>query len=289
LISNPCWGSLEETEPLEENFKRSAIVVGDGATLNRFHYGEVESTQKTAKQHSNQDQWTLVTADSQSKGYGLWGRPWKSPVGNAFSTFCIPLDIKHMCRISWVPPLAGLAVADTLIDLGVSEDLVGLRWINNVLVSGEKVAGIIVEMDLHENIMMLRVGIGLNVDMTDKVLTSIDQPATSFAQILKTPPSVDKVLSVLANKLKSRFVSLEKNVSPINEYYSRLLYRNEDVVIREGSVIKGHNGEISYELTETRGRFVGVTKEGFLVLRSLVGDDLIINSGEIVPRINYDS
>ncbi len=234
LMSTASWSSLEESEPLEKVYKEATVTLSDDSFIDRFHYGEVESTQKTAKDHLNSKQWSVVTADSQSKGYGLWGRSWESPVGNCFSTFCIPLGIEHAEHISWIPPLAGLAIADTLLDLGVSDDEIGLRWINNVLVSGKKVAGIIVEMDLEESMMMLRVGIGLNIDMTHDVLSTIDQPATSLRQLLDTPLTVEDVLSVLASKLKNRFSALEKSISPINEYDSKLLYKGETIVVREG-------------------------------------------------------
>ncbi|HBN23040.1 MAG TPA: hypothetical protein DD412_07370 [Holosporales bacterium] len=138
LISTPSWSSLEEVEPLEENYKETTVTLSDKSLVTRFHYNDVESTQKTAKSHLNPECWGVVTADSQSKGYGLWGRSWKSPIGNSFSTFCIPLDRECVRHISWIPPLAGLAVADTFAALGVSEDEIGVRWINNVLVSGKK-------------------------------------------------------------------------------------------------------------------------------------------------------
>gem|GEM_PF-6185366 len=143
---------------------------------------------------------------------------------------------------------------------------------------------------------MLRVGIGINVDMTDDVLSAIDQPATSLRQLLDTTPSVDEVLSVLTSKLKSRFLSLEENVSPIDDYRSKLLYKNEEIVIREGDivmdeekkVVRDSKGKIVYRFKETKGIFHDVTNQGFLILRPSCGDELIIASGEIVPRVEHD-
>ncbi len=43
-----------------------------------------------------------------------------------------------------------------------------------------------------------------------------------------------------------------------------------------------------YGFMETQGTFVAITNEGFLKLRPLVGDDRIITSGEIVPKVLHD-
>ncbi|NCP61878.1 MAG: biotin--[acetyl-CoA-carboxylase] ligase [Alphaproteobacteria bacterium] len=283
LMCTPSRSSLEAT------FREGSIALNDGTLIKRFHYGEVDSTQKRAKNHLSTEQWTVVTADSQSQGYGLWGRAWESPIGNSFSTFCIPFDIKHMRHVSWIPLFAGLAVADTLAALGVPEDKIGLRWINNVLVSEKKIAGILVEMALEDSLMMLRVGIGINVDMTGDVLNSIDQPATSLRQLLGITLSSDEVLPVLTSKLKDRFLAFEETLSPLNDYALKLLYQNEEVVVREGEIARDGEDKTVYGFKETKGIFLGVTPEGFLMLRPALGEDIIVSSGEIVPRVDYDS
>ncbi len=273
------WGS--------ENFTESTIKFSDGSTVTRFHYSDIDSTQTAAKKHLNPGQWSVVTADSQSKGYGFWGRCWESPVGNLFSTFCVHLDMLHMSRLSWVPPFVGLAVSDTLVQLGVPNEKIGLRWINNVLVDEKKIAGIIVETDRKKTGLMLKIGVGINVDVADDVLGAIDQPATSLHQALKTPPSVDDVLKTLVQKLRDRFLAFEECRSPISDYREKLLYLGEEVTIREGNLTMNRKKEKEYNFIETKGTFLGVSDDGFLILGIPDGKKAFI-SAEVVPRKKDD-
>src|SRR5690349_22177636 len=97
---------------------------------------------------------TLVTAGEQSAGRGRQGRTWSAPAGSAL---LLSLVIRDPPRL--LPLAAGVAVAD------VAGARARVKWPNDVLVDGLKVAGILVEGRPQERWAVL--GIGLNVALRE--------------------------------------------------------------------------------------------------------------------------
>ncbi len=104
----------------------------------------------------------VVVADAQTQGRGRLGRRWHSPPGESlyFSVVLRPPLPPHR-----VPPLtlaAGVAVAETLVACDVTPSL---KWPNDVLLDGKKVAGILTEMSADlDRVHHLVVGIGVNLN-----------------------------------------------------------------------------------------------------------------------------
>jgi BirA family biotin operon repressor/biotin-[acetyl-CoA-carboxylase] ligase len=103
---------------------------------------------------------TVVTAAEQSAGRGRQGRTWTAPAGRALLCSIV---VREPPRL--LPLAAGVAVAE-VVDAAVPGTPAGgsgaqIKWPNDVLVGGRKVAGILVEARLQERWAVL--GIGLNV------------------------------------------------------------------------------------------------------------------------------
>ncbi len=239
-------------------------------SVTRSHYGDIESTQTTANDHLSEvskTKWIVVTSDSQRKGRGYWGREWVSPEGNLFATFCVPFDPKIMPRISLLPAVVGLSICDTLEALGVDKKQIGLRWINNVLVEGQKIAGSIV--DIKGNIM--KIGIGINVDLSDDVVNGIDQAATSLRHLLGETPERDAVLDILTQNLVPKLREfMNGSYDPWIPYKNKLLYLEEEVEIYDGE-------------KRTEGLFRSINKDGGLIL-DIAGEMKEFSTGEISPE-----
>ena len=94
---------------------------------------------------------TLITADAQSAGRGRQGRTWSAPAGRALLGSLIVRDPPRL-----LPLAAGVAVAEV-----AGRRPAQVKWPNDVLIDGAKVAGILVEGRPQENWAV--VGIGLNV------------------------------------------------------------------------------------------------------------------------------
>lgn len=96
---------------------------------------------------------SAVLAGSQWAGRGQFGRRWISPPGNVYGTWLLPSEAAGEPTLSLT---MGYAVVWALKELGVSAQL---KWPNDVLVAGRKVAGILCEQRGET----VAAGIGINV------------------------------------------------------------------------------------------------------------------------------
>ena len=103
-------------------------------------------------------------AETQSKGRGRQGRTWISPRGE---NLLFSVLLRVTCPPPRVPPIAlvaGLAVRDAIAALVPAGDAVKVKWPNDVLVNGKKIAGILVESQISgSKVQSVVVGIGINV------------------------------------------------------------------------------------------------------------------------------
>ncbi|GAB5033168.1 biotin lipoate protein ligase-like protein [Nannochloropsis oceanica] len=105
-------------------------------------------------------------AGMQTKGRGTSGRAWVGIVGNAFLTLALPRSAVSLLpyAITLLPLRIGTLVARAIIHVLPTSEAranVHLKWPNDVLLSDEKVSGLLVEMDSSSAYYL--VGIGVNV------------------------------------------------------------------------------------------------------------------------------
>ncbi|HTK35157.1 MAG TPA: biotin--[acetyl-CoA-carboxylase] ligase [Caulobacteraceae bacterium] len=138
-----------------------------------------------------------IAAERQTAGRGRRGREWRTPGGGLAATFltCSPLTAAEAAGVSFV---AAMAVSD-LAGAYVPEVLVSLKWPNDVLVDGEKLAGILVETGpAPRGGVWLAVGIGVNLSA---VPPDVERPATALSRHLALgcdTPTPRQALAVLA-------------------------------------------------------------------------------------------
>jgi BirA family transcriptional regulator, biotin operon repressor / biotin---[acetyl-CoA-carboxylase] ligase len=142
---------------------------------------------------------SVCVAETQSAGRGRRGRGWQSPLGGNVYFSLLKRFPQGMGALSGLSLVAGLALIQALIDCGVSA--IGLKWPNDVLADGRKLAGILVELGgeflgpCHAVI-----GIGVNLRLPQNV--SIDQPAVDLAQLCAgMPPSRNRLIGRLLARL----------------------------------------------------------------------------------------
>jgi BirA family transcriptional regulator, biotin operon repressor / biotin---[acetyl-CoA-carboxylase] ligase len=117
----------------------------------RLHLRSVGSTNTKARDLAGQGapHGTLVTASEQTAGRGRYGRTWVTPPGTAIAASVILRTFDEL-----LPLRAGLAVAD------LAGPAARVKWPNDVLLNGRKLAGILVEARAPDWAV---VGIGVNV------------------------------------------------------------------------------------------------------------------------------
>ena len=139
-----------------------------------------------------------IVARHQTQGRGRRGRTWKSDAGNLFATL-LTTTHKSPAEAAQITFIAALAVAD-LLDGWAPASLVTIKWPNDVLLAGEKTAGVLVESGGHAaGGLWLAVGIGVNLTHAP---SGTDRPATALAHHLgadvAAPPTVEAAAARLA-------------------------------------------------------------------------------------------
>lgn len=115
----------------------------------------------------------VLVAEEQTAGRGRLGRGWISPA-RAGLTFSALLTVAPS---SWVPLLGGVAVAQAITEVcGLDATL---KWPNDVLIGGSKVAGLLAEVTPAPNGPRVVLGVGINVTTTREELPA-SRPATSL-------------------------------------------------------------------------------------------------------------
>jgi BirA family biotin operon repressor/biotin-[acetyl-CoA-carboxylase] ligase len=150
----------------------------------RRHLREVGSTNDTARglAASGAPHGTTVTARAQSAGHGRQGRVWHAPPGRALTASVVLREWPAL-----LPLAAAVAVADEVGEPAL------VKWPNDVLVEGRKVAGILVEGRPQEHWMVL--GIGLNVAVREEDLP--EELRGLAAGLGREPEDVEPTLSRL--------------------------------------------------------------------------------------------
>lgn len=178
-------------QPMPDLKRAPDLVAERGCQLGRpMHvFGYTTSTNDEAKRASKEGAPHGATwvAEQQSAGRGRQGREWVSAHGENL-LFSVLLRVS--CLPSRVPPIAlaaGLAVRDAVAIAAPGVD-VRIKWPNDVLVGGLKVAGVLVEaVTLGSRVESVIVGIGINV-LTRSFPHALEGRATSVALVAKEPP-----------------------------------------------------------------------------------------------------
>ena len=198
----------------------------------------------------------VVWAARQDSGRGRNGRSWVSEAGNLYCSILI----RPRCR----PPVAAtlgfvaaLAVAETVSAYAPREE-VRIKWPNDVLIGGAKVAGILIEADLDIAgiVDALVIGIGINVAHAPPS-SATRYPTTSLrARMGDAGPEPVEVLERLCESLGNLLdLWRREGFGPVRDLWlARARGLGESIAIATGDDV-------------VNGVFEGLDDDGALVLR----------------------
>lgn len=122
----------------------------------------------------------VLTAEVQTAGRGRRGREWRSPFGrNLAVSLGVAID-RPPAQVGALGLAVGLGVHDALADVGTPG--VQLKWPNDVLLDGRKVAGILVELVRLSPVVEVVIGIGINVGCASAIASQVEQPIADVAE-----------------------------------------------------------------------------------------------------------
>jgi BirA family transcriptional regulator, biotin operon repressor / biotin---[acetyl-CoA-carboxylase] ligase len=218
----------------------------------RLHLRETTSTNERARELAlaGAPHGTLVTAGVQTAGRGRQGRIWTAPPGTALLLSLVVRDPDAL-----LPLRAGLAVAD-LAGPGAR-----IKWPNDVLVEGRKVAGVLVEGRAREGWAVAGIGVNAALDPADLPAELRDRAGT----LGRSPYGLEAALAELLDALSRRLA--EPAAATLAVLRSRDALLDRPVVWADGE-----------------GIGAGVDEGGGLRVRRADGSVTILDAGEVHLR-----
>lgn len=215
-----------------------------------------------------------VLADQQRKGRGRQGRSWLSPAGANLLASVLLLDRGSSAPApSGLTLAAGLAVAEAVETLGPVS--ASLKWPNDVLLDGKKLAGILVEQRSVPAGQCVVIGVGVNVN-AHPPRAEVDRPATSLAAHLHEDQERIEVARAVLCRLDAWLTRLADAPAAAAEEIRRAwlarcgMVNERVVVLSRGRRIEGRVADIdplgALVLLTDAGAPVHVPAEGASVL-----------------------
>jgi BirA family biotin operon repressor/biotin-[acetyl-CoA-carboxylase] ligase len=214
---------------------------------------------------------SLVIADEQTAGRGRLNRKWFTPKGTAlaFSVILRP-SAKEKPYLTRMVGLAALALADALRTRGL---VAQIKWPNDVLLNGHKVAGILVEsVWLGEEVDAVVIGIGVNVLKAAVPSADLLQfPAASLEDALGPEVEREQIL----HDILTGMIALRSHLgtdSFIAAWETALAFRGEQVQAEQG------DGNL------VTGKLLGLEPDGSLRLSTEDGISVTVRFGDVQLR-----
>lgn len=199
----------------------------------------------------------------QTHGRGRRGRPWQDPAGN-FAATLVMRPTQAPDQVALRSFVASLALYDAFVAVSARPEAFALKWPNDVLLNGGKVAGILLESAGTTGSTMSHLSIGIGVNLTsspgaEEVESGGTRPVSLLSETgaLVTPQEFLDVLATTFARYETQFVTY--GFAPIREAW---LAR----AARLGEVITARTSR-----DETVGTFETVDLSGNLVLKTPQG------------------
>ncbi|MCP5358893.1 MAG: biotin--[acetyl-CoA-carboxylase] ligase [Pseudomonadales bacterium] len=215
----------------------------------------------------------LVLAEHQAAGRGRRGREWVSPLGANIAmsllwTFELPIAALEGLSLA-----VATLVVEGLRNAGYKEGI-GVKWPNDILLRGAKLAGILIEVGGETaGPAWVVIGIGINVRMPWFCQQQIGQAYTDLASNFELSMDRNRIVASVLGALSTGLpVFAKKGFAAFRDAWNELdVYQGRQVAIVSGS-------------HRSIGLALGVTDSGALILDTAAGRQLIAG-GELTPSL----
>jgi BirA family biotin operon repressor/biotin-[acetyl-CoA-carboxylase] ligase len=249
-------------------------------TLSKLNFGDLRYFDSIGSTNDEALAWaaagardlSIVIADEQTQGRGRLDRKWFTPKGSglAFSLILRPTTTLRP-HLSRTVGLAALSIAESCSGLGLAPRI---KWPNDILLSGKKTAGILIETVWSgDNVDSLVIGMGINIHKVSVPPAELLQfPATSLENELgeNTPAREDFLFSIL-----SAFIRWRERLGT-----DELIHAWEEMLAFRGEQVQAQAGDESH----ITGELIGLESDGSLRLRDAHGKSVIIRFGDVSLR-----
>jgi BirA family biotin operon repressor/biotin-[acetyl-CoA-carboxylase] ligase len=237
-------------------------------------FDETDSTNQQACHFGDEGaaEGLVVIADRQSAGKGRMGRQWESPERvNLYASILLrpsilPFDAPKLTFLSAVAVCRAIKEASGL--------QAKVKWPNDVLLNGAKVAGLLNEMSAEtDRVNYVVLGLGVNLNMrAEQFPEDLRYPATSLAIVLGETVSRLDFTRVLLQEIDSLYqLYLEKGSAPIFSVWT-------DLCDMTGQAVHVDCNDIQVE-----GIMTGLAEDGALLVRTAAGKMESVYAGDVRP------
>ncbi|MFL2709888.1 MAG: biotin--[acetyl-CoA-carboxylase] ligase [Gammaproteobacteria bacterium] len=216
-------------------------------------YKEIDSTNEEAKRIKITHDFHVIISEKQTKGKGRLGKKWSSPnSGNIYMTICTENDLS-ISPISLVTAL----ICKKAINKIAKQELIMLKWPNDILLNNKKVGGILVETEIYEEKTRTIIGIGINM--------SIKKEESWWGDLSKF--NIETKRNELINKILSDFIKISDNLNFnwIDEWRDSCIHMNKEIKTQDSDSLEK---KAIFKDIDTRGNAIIETKEGQKVITS---------------------
>ena len=236
---------------------------------------ECASTQDMAAElaRAGEPEGLVVIAETQTQGRGRKGRGWVSPPGAGIYLSVILKPGLKPSQIIQIPLVAGVAAARAIrAESGLAPDI---KWPNDILIGGKKVAGILTEMSCElDRVNHVILGIGINVNTRKSDLPE---------------PVRDSATSLCAEcgRNLSRVALVQRFLTELEAVYGSYLADGFESIRQEWKSFSstiGSQVEITDGAESLTGEALDIDADGFLLLKTASGRTERIVAGDVSLR-----
>jgi BirA family biotin operon repressor/biotin-[acetyl-CoA-carboxylase] ligase len=211
---------------------------------------------------------TVVIAETQTGGKGRLGRKWISPKGNLYLSVVLrpKIPMHKAPLITLMGAVASASAIKTTCGLEA-----GIKWPNDILLSGRKVSGLLTEMSAEQDrIRHIVLGIGVDVNM----------------EMGELPPEVRGLTTTLAAETGAkinRTVLLQQLLRDLERRYRKFLKNDADILEewKQLDLTIGNRVTVSGAGERVEGLAQGVDNEGRLIVRLEDGTSRTVAAGDV--------
>lgn len=254
---------------------RGVAARGSAATP-VVHFATIGSTNAEALARAEGEGPLWIHADRQTQGRGRRGRPWASEPGNLYASLLL-VDAGPAERLPELCFVSGLALHDAVRAVtGLDPLRIGLKWPNDVLVDGAKLAGILLEGALRrDGRSATAIGFGVNCAHHP---AGTPYPAIHLAGA-GFPVNPPEMLAALDRAMQDRLGEWNRGAGfadTLEAWQRRAPGLGRAVTVRTGE-------------READGIFESLDRTGALILRRADGSRERIRAGDVFPLAGGDA
>lgn len=275
-VRNRGYRIIESPDILTKE-ELSSMIDTEWAGQTIYYFDQIDSTNIRAKQLGEEGvpHGTLIVAGQQNAGRGRRGRTWESPPGVSIYMSIVLRPEMAPVKAPMLTLVMALSAADSLKECTGLD--VQIKWPNDIVLNGKKLAGILTEMSTEmDYINHVVIGVGINVN-TGQLPEELEEKATSLrletGRIIRRSEIIASIMKEFERNYQL-FIETQ-GLRQMQEKYNSLLINRE----KEVRILGVKEEYAAYAL--------GINEKGELLVRRDNGEIEAILAGEVSVRGVY--